>query len=124
MYESPIEVVYGQMQMNFEDNVMKAIQKYNININKDALISALMYDRKQYEKGYAEGREEGKKEILDKLTQILKDYSVPHEIKSDEYFMGIKTMNFVNTEYFKELFENNFYGESFYEGKGGVDDNN
>lgn len=124
MYESPIDVIYGQMQMDFEDNVMKAVQSYNINVNKDALISALMYDRHQYEKGYTEGKEEGKKEILDKLTRILKDCSVPHEIQSEEYFMGKKTMNFVNTEYFKKLFEENFYGESFYEDKGGVDDNN
>lgn len=104
MYESPIEVIYGQIQMDFEDNVMKAVQNYNINVNKDALISALMYDRHQYEKGFAEGREDGKKEIFNKLIHILRDNSFPYEIHDEEFFMGKKTMNFVNVEVFKELF--------------------
>ena len=52
MYKSPIEVVYGQLQTKFEDDVVKAVQSYNINVDKDELIKALAYDRGQYEAGY------------------------------------------------------------------------
>lgn len=57
MYESPIEIIHGQIQMEFEDNILKAVQNVGINVNKDALISALMYDRHQYEKGYEDGKQ-------------------------------------------------------------------
>ncbi len=72
MYESPIDVVYGQVQMDFEDNVMKAVQNYGINVNKDELISALMYDRRQYEKGYQDAKEEFKESLtFDEIKDIV-----------------------------------------------------
>lgn len=52
MYKSPIEVVYGQLQTKFEGDVVKAVQSYNINVDKDELIKALAYDRNQYDAGY------------------------------------------------------------------------
>ena len=52
MYKSPIEVVYGQLQTKFESDVVKAVQSYNINVDKDELIKALAYDRNQYDAGY------------------------------------------------------------------------
>lgn len=52
MYKSPIEVVCGQLQTKFEGDVVKAVQSYNINVDKDELIKALAYDRDQYDAGY------------------------------------------------------------------------
>lgn len=52
MYKSPIEVIYGQLQTKFEGDVVKAVQSYNINVDRDELIKALAYDRDQYEAGY------------------------------------------------------------------------
>ena len=52
MYKSTIEVVYGQLQTKFEGDVVKAVQSYNINVDKYELIKALAYDRNQYDAGY------------------------------------------------------------------------
>ena len=64
MYESPINIIQGQMETKMENDVMTVVQNYGIDVNKDALISALMYDRNQYEKGYKEG-------IADYLTALF-----------------------------------------------------
>lgn len=52
MYQSPIEIIQGQLMTEYENGVLKAVQKYDIHCNKEELIKALMYDRNQYEKGY------------------------------------------------------------------------
>lgn len=85
MYKSPIEVIQGEMTMEFENNVMKAVQNYNINVDKDALISALMYDRQQYEKGY----QDAKAEYKDSLSfKELQDIILSIECKEAEtYFV-------------------------------------
>lgn len=72
MYQSPIEIIYGQVEMEFENNVMQAVQKYGINVNKDDLISALMYDRHQYEKGYQDCKKEYKHSLtFDEIREIV-----------------------------------------------------
>lgn len=53
-YESPIDIVVGEVQFKFEQDVMKAIQSYDICVDRDELITALQYDRHQYEKGFAD----------------------------------------------------------------------
>lgn len=58
MYESPIDIIYSDMQMKLENEVCKAVQNVGINVNKDGLIKALAYDRHQYEKGYADAKAE------------------------------------------------------------------
>ena len=52
MWESPIDVIYSQMQTKYEGEVLKAVQSVGINVNKEELIKALDYDREQYRKGY------------------------------------------------------------------------
>ena len=54
-YESPITVITKQLQMEFEDNIYKAVQEQAILVDKDELIKALKYDRGQYERGYRDG---------------------------------------------------------------------
>ena len=55
MYKSPIEVIYGQVKTQMEGDIFKAVQNYDINVDKDELIKALAYDRNQYDKGYTAG---------------------------------------------------------------------
>ena len=55
MYESPIETIYENVQMQFEDAILKAVQKVGINVDRDELLKALQYDRDQYNKGYFDG---------------------------------------------------------------------
>ena len=72
MYESPIEKIYGELQTQIEQEdeniVMKAVRDVGITVDKEELINALQYDRKQYTKGYSDG----KSDVLDKIrTEIL-----------------------------------------------------
>lgn len=63
MYESPIEIIYDDIKMHFENEILNAIQHYDIQVDKDELIRALRYDRDQYEKGFKDGAEQKAKWI-------------------------------------------------------------
>lgn len=69
MYESPIKViveeVYAQTLKQQENDIWKAIQKYDINVDKEELVMALQYDRHQYEKGYADGIRDFAKKLVE-----------------------------------------------------------
>ena len=54
-YESPIQTIIGQMRMEYENGIYKAIQERGVTVDKDELIKALQYDRNQYDKGYING---------------------------------------------------------------------
>ena len=58
MYESPIELIQKQMQLDLESKIMSAVQEVGISVDKDELVRALKYDRDQYEKGYADAKAE------------------------------------------------------------------
>lgn len=64
-YESPIKCIMDdiakQMAVEFDNNVYKAIQRYNIDVDKDELVRALAYDRNQYNKGFKDGFKAGQK---------------------------------------------------------------
>lgn len=55
MYDSPIKVMFGQMETQIDNKIMKAIQQLNIEIDKEELVRALQYDRNQYDRGFADG---------------------------------------------------------------------
>lgn len=56
MYESPIEIIMGDVITHWENGIFKAVQTYDVRCNKEELIKALEYDRNQYQKGYEDGR--------------------------------------------------------------------
>lgn len=55
MYESPIDIIYGEMQTQIKNDVLKAVQRVSVNVNKEELLKALQYDREQYLNGYEDG---------------------------------------------------------------------
>ena len=61
VWSSPINAIYHEVEQSFEDAVFKAIQKVEIEVDREELIKALQYDRNQYEKGYADGLKDAKK---------------------------------------------------------------
>jgi hypothetical protein len=75
LYKSIIEDVCGKLQTQMtqedEEMVLKAIRKVGINVDKEALIKALQYDRDQYIKGY----EDGKNEVLSKIRDEILEKS-------------------------------------------------
>ena len=56
MYSSPINRIFDDIQYQMvqygENQIMEAVQKCNIIVDKDELVKALRYDRDQYDKGY------------------------------------------------------------------------
>lgn len=56
-YKPIIEMVWGQMQTEYDGAVMKAIQKCDVVVDKERLIAALKFDRQQYEHGYHDAME-------------------------------------------------------------------
>ncbi len=69
MYESPIEAIITEMQVQTiklaEDDIYRAVQDINVNVDKEELMRALQYDRQQYEKGYADGIRDFAKKLVE-----------------------------------------------------------
>lgn len=63
-YQSPIDVIYGDLQTKLEGDVLKVIQNYDITVDKDELLKALAYDRDQYRKGWEDGWVHAKWDII------------------------------------------------------------
>ena len=51
-YQSPIDLIIGQMNLSLEGEICKAVQNVGVNVDKEELLKALQYDRGQYQKGY------------------------------------------------------------------------
>lgn len=64
MYRSPIDVIYGKIQKQIEGDIFRAVQSYDINVDKAELLRALQYDRNQYDKGYADGKADAMAELV------------------------------------------------------------
>lgn len=68
MYESPIEMIYGQIQSrvaeDLDNHIYKAVRNVGINVDKEELIRALNYDRDQYQKGFEDGYRKKEEELL------------------------------------------------------------
>lgn len=71
MYESPVNIIYGEMQTQIEGDIFKAIQNVGIDVNKEELLKALQYDREQYSKGYSDGYKKGINKFIDKAYEEL-----------------------------------------------------
>ena len=62
MFESPINLIMDDMKTELvkkqEEQVLRAVQRFGIVIDKEELIRALKYDRDQYDKGYRDAMSE------------------------------------------------------------------
>lgn len=62
MYESPIDIAIGKITTELKqaehDYIVRSVRDVGINVDEAELIKALEYDRKQYEKGYADAMKE------------------------------------------------------------------
>lgn len=74
MYESPVNVIYGEMQTQIEGDIYKVIQNVGIDVNKKELLKAMEYDRSQYQKGYTDAMED--------LDILISEFCVPLEIEN------------------------------------------
>ena len=90
MYESPIQIIehdiHMQMQMQMEDGILKAVKQVGIHVDKEELLRALEYDRKQYDRGFTDGKLALCARLLNRFKEIAYDeyYSSDEVIKLDD----------------------------------------
>ena len=117
MYKPPIEIVmkevFQKMNEDFENSVFKAVQKVGINVDKEELLKALIYDRGQYDEGYEDAMNEIKHPQplkFEDLKEGMWIYDAPYEeivrikeIESNEWIFleYIKSKDLSNT-FFQE----------------------
>lgn len=69
MYESPINAIITEMQVQTikraEEDIYRAVQNVHVDVDKEELLMALQYDRKQYEKGYNDGIRDFAKKLVE-----------------------------------------------------------
>ena len=76
-YQSPIELIMGEIQTHVENDSVKAVQSYGFNIDKAELEKALKYDRDQYDKGYSDARMRYKRKTGEWLTDYESQFFNP-----------------------------------------------
>ena len=74
MYNSPINTIYediaAQITETQENTIMSQVRMI-VDVDKEELIKALNYDRKQYEAGYNDGFIDGYKKALEEISNIF-----------------------------------------------------
>ena len=88
MYKSPVEIVVGELKNQQENHIFSVIQEIGVNVDKDELIKALEYDRKQYEKGY----DDGIKEFAKKIYNYFRSYENYDRLHIFEILYGIDSV--------------------------------
>lgn len=78
MYKSPIEMILGELRLQQEGEIFRAVQDYNISVDKEELLKALQYDRGQYEKGFRDGVRSVGAEILKEKYEELREAFVDY----------------------------------------------
>jgi hypothetical protein len=57
MYKSPIEIYETELETQLEGEILRAVKRVGVSVDKDELIKALKYDRDQYNEGYHDASE-------------------------------------------------------------------
>ena len=88
MYESPIELITSNIMTEIkefqEEQIYKAIQNVGVNVDKDELKKALLYDRRQYQKGYEDGIKEGMKRFAAIIKEEISFWIYDFEYYSEQ----------------------------------------
>lgn len=85
MYNSPIEMIIGNMRMQQDGEIFRAVQEIGVNVDKDELLKALKYDRDQYDKGYNDGIRKFAKQHKEIMREFLYNDSTDFLMKWCEY---------------------------------------
>ena len=80
MWESPINVMeiqdsfVSEIKEKTEEMVFTEIKRIGIEVDKEEMIKALMYDRNRYEKGYKDGYNKAIDEFVEKLNTDVESF--------------------------------------------------
>ena len=110
MYVNPIKIIMKDIKRSIDTNIMKILQGYNINVDKDELIKALSYDRDQYNKGYEDAKKEMNFLSKDELDIICIHLNAFKETlcnrglwsEAEEYQHIIDKIHFISADMFEE----------------------
>ena len=61
MWQSPIHINTLKPEIDIDGEIVKAVWRYGVEVDKEELLRALQYDRDQYQKGYADGKADAQK---------------------------------------------------------------
>lgn len=79
MYKSPIELITSDFQIkvgkSVDEQIYNAVLNVGVNVDKPELLKALQHDRKQYQKGYADGM----KDFAERLRNRVQRQGFPWE---------------------------------------------
>ncbi len=110
MYESPIDIVVGEIHTAMikerENQIYKAIQSYGVNVNREELIKALQYDRNQYDKGFRDGI----KEFAERMKRLLNTEMLP--LDSDNEWQKGYNIATIEAEEFVDLLAKEMVGDT------------
>ena len=77
MYESPISLLVSNMEHQIRDEqercILEAVQRVGVAVDKEELIKALQYDRRQYESGYRAALLKFRDRLLGMVDDIAKE---------------------------------------------------
>lgn len=109
-YTSPITEYLGQMRIERENAVFKAIQEFAISVDKDELIKALQYDRDQYRKGFIDGCRGSYDRIIEQvkantITEICFRFAVHFSTYTENATVKIKHLFRFLDDMKKEMLE-------------------
>ena len=90
MWKSPIDIFRTEIEMHVEADVIRAVSKYNVNVDKDELFKLLRGDRESYERGYDDGYDAGFN--ASKWVPCSERLPEPPEIGEDSYIVQKATV--------------------------------
>lgn len=73
-YNSIIQAIQGKVECEIENEILKAVRRCDIHVDKDELVKALKYDRDQYNQGYEDAKEKYEKameKVIDELIMAI-----------------------------------------------------
>jgi hypothetical protein len=91
MWESPISIIHENIKFEVENEVVKAVYKYGIDVDKDRLLEMLRGDSRSYDRGYATGKREVCVRIIERLREAKGLYIDENgrELFQEDYFIDI-----------------------------------
>lgn len=72
--ESTVETFEEEMQKNLDNQIMQAIKKVGVVVDKEGLIRAMSYDRRQYAAGYEDGYKKAVEDYKQSIETLEKAY--------------------------------------------------
>lgn len=90
MYEPIGHLVSGEMRMEVENGIVKAVKDMGIVVDKEELVKALQYDRGQYDKGYRDGIKEFAERFTNRICEKL-DQSLDNPNGNNYYITDVYT---------------------------------